>query len=818
MAIINGQSAYFKALVYCKKQKNKKKGKLVMSYAKRKLRVIAFALIAVLFTSMIPVNIYALGEAEPNDTVQKAVKLMFDTDYAGKISGAGDQDFYKISVPQNGYLVLNTEIKDNAFSFTLSETGKLDSRDNILYQAVFDKTITRGKLSSPKIGVKKGTYYLKITKDTGTNFKGAGYKFKINYKSNPFEKEPNDVYSKTKDKLENGTTLYGSIKIGKGDEDWYKMNVPKDGMITLTMSKTGKNTPKIAIYNRNRTEVYDSHAFTKDETKYTTYPIGLKRGTYYVKVYDGALNATMANEYALTLKFAQSEVWEKEFNNTLKTATKAKPSTWYSGSMKPGKNVDSDFYEVKISKAAEYTVNMVYPDNIPNAVYVLSLYDRKENALVNKGVVKKEYNPRNISGDWIINAKTKEKKTSPVYLEKGTYYLKVTALDHTADGKIYKLCVSGGQVVSSIAKASVSKVKDVDFTGKAHTPAITVELNREKLRKGIDYEVAYKNNTNPGTAIITITGKGAYFGTITKTFVINPKPIRLAGSNRFKTAYSIVNEVKRLNGNKKFKTLIVASGTGYPDALSGAYLAKVKGGAVILTSKAEEPTTVNYIKSSLAQGGTVYILGGYGAVPKTLDAKLNSNKIKNVRLKGASRYETNVSVLKNSGIKGQDLIVTTGSDFPDALIASSTGRPVMLVGQKLTDSQKALLKNNKVKSITVISTGTVVPTSIDSELKKASGVSVSRVTGMSKYHVSKAVADRYFKTTKNVVLATGESFPDALAGGTLAIKINAPILLISKGDKKYASQYIKNKKVRQGYVLGGKSAIPEVTISGLLYK
>ena len=71
------------------------------------------------------------------------------------------------------------------------------------------------------------------------------------------------------------------------------------------------------------------------------------------------------------------------------------------------------------------------------------------------------------------------------------------------------------------AGAAISGVSaSYKYTGKAQTPAVTVKIGNKTLVKGKDYTVSYKNNTNAGTATITITGIGDYKGTITKTFKI----------------------------------------------------------------------------------------------------------------------------------------------------------------------------------------------------------------------------------------------------------------------------------------------------------
>ena len=59
------------------------------------------------------------------------------------------------------------------------------------------------------------------------------------------------------------------------------------------------------------------------------------------------------------------------------------------------------------------------------------------------------------------------------------------------------------------------------YTGTEIKPNVTSGT----LVPGVDYEVTYTNNVNVGTATITITGKGNYTGTVTKTFEIVPKTI-----------------------------------------------------------------------------------------------------------------------------------------------------------------------------------------------------------------------------------------------------------------------------------------------------
>ena len=69
---------------------------------------------------------------------------------------------------------------------------------------------------------------------------------------------------------------------------------------------------------------------------------------------------------------------------------------------------------------------------------------------------------------------------------------------------------------------TVSDIPDQTYTGSAITPAIDIETT---LTLDTDYTIEYSDNTNVGTATVTVTGIGNYGGTIERTFTINPKTV-----------------------------------------------------------------------------------------------------------------------------------------------------------------------------------------------------------------------------------------------------------------------------------------------------
>lgn len=74
---------------------------------------------------------------------------------------------------------------------------------------------------------------------------------------------------------------------------------------------------------------------------------------------------------------------------------------------------------------------------------------------------------------------------------------------------------------SDIAAASVSlSGSSYRYTGSAVKPKVTVSFGGKTLKEGTDYTAVYSSNTKPGTASVTISGKGGYEGTVSRPFTI----------------------------------------------------------------------------------------------------------------------------------------------------------------------------------------------------------------------------------------------------------------------------------------------------------
>ncbi|MCD7745032.1 MAG: leucine-rich repeat protein [Lachnospiraceae bacterium] len=68
------------------------------------------------------------------------------------------------------------------------------------------------------------------------------------------------------------------------------------------------------------------------------------------------------------------------------------------------------------------------------------------------------------------------------------------------------------------------------YDGEAKTPDVTVTDGTSILIKDTDYTVSYSNNTDVGTATVTVTGIGNYTGTATTAFTIVKEAIQVGAS------------------------------------------------------------------------------------------------------------------------------------------------------------------------------------------------------------------------------------------------------------------------------------------------
>lgn len=136
------------------------------------------------------------------------------------------------------------------------------------------------------------------------------------------------------------------------------------------------------------------------------------------------------------------------------------------------------------------------------------------------------YAPKNA----VINFSLPTDDDSTWYLSDGTAVTKLPKnLSYSvAIGKNYIPTEKEGKIVLSSKNTTVTlSATSLIYTGKAQKPTVTVTDSNAKKISSKNYMVSYENNKNVGKATLTITFKGSYVGTITKSFKIVPKATTL---------------------------------------------------------------------------------------------------------------------------------------------------------------------------------------------------------------------------------------------------------------------------------------------------
>ncbi len=141
------------------------------------------------------------------------------------------------------------------------------------------------------------------------------------------------------------------------------------------------------------------------------------------------------------------------------------------------------------------------------------------------------------------------------------------------------------------------------------------------------------------------------------------------GPTAYETARKAADKVYSLKAPTK---AIVALGTAWPDAASVSALAYAKSYPICLSKPSTLGTqTAEYL--SARKPAMTYVIGSETVVPKTVyDAIPAATGKSAMRLAGANRYATAAAVARQSvsiteGFSIQDIYITTGLNYPDAL-------------------------------------------------------------------------------------------------------------------------------------------------------
>lgn len=293
---------------------------------------------------------------------------------------------------------------------------------------------------------------------------------------------------------------------------------------------------------------------------------------------------------------------------------------------------------------------------------------------------------------------------------------------------------------------------------------------------------------------------------------------RVAGDNRYTTAIAVSQ--KAFPNGTKAKTVYLASGLDFPDALAGAPIAVAQGGSLLLTDPRALSTEVAAELARLAPEKVV-LIGGEAVMSKSIAQAvaraLPASKIS--RVAGADRYETSRMLAKST--TSTTAYLASGAGFADALAASSVAgarkAPILLVqGSESTVDAATLasLKSSGVKQVIIVGGEGVISKSIASDLT-SKGIKVTRYGGADRYATSQILnAASFTGSVPTVYLATGVDFPDALSGAVVAGRSGAPLLSqpqsCIKGESK---DWLISSRSTSVVLIGGPGALSDAVLA-----
>ncbi len=273
----------------------------------------------------------------------------------------------------------------------------------------------------------------------------------------------------------------------------------------------------------------------------------------------------------------------------------------------------------------------------------------------------------------------------------------------------------------------------------------------------------------------------ALAGTIYR--VVETQVSRLGGFDRYGTAAAISEAVF----DPGVPVVYVATGQNYPDAIAGGPAAAAEGGPVLLVRRDVIPTETAAELTRL-KPGRIVVVGGTAVVSAGVASALAGYTGGTVsRLGGFDRYGTAAAISEAVFDPGVPVVyVATGQNYPDAIAggpaAAAEGGPVLLVRRDVIPTETAAeLTRLKPGRIVVVGGTAVVSAGVASALAGYTGGTVSRLGGFDRYGTAAAISEAVFDPGVPVVyVATGQNYPDAIAGGPAAAAEGGPVLLVRR--------------------------------------
>ena len=474
------------------------------------------------------------------------------------------------------------------------------------------------------------------------------------------------------------------------------------------------------------------------------------------------------------------------------------------------------------------TLEATIEDNDGTGQKVKEYYRSKDYIMNNY----KAYRYNYIGNDFIESNSAQPTIESPLYRQavdksSGQIYFKWDFNDVSSGGyqTAYRIRIYRGDLLSSSTTSGVL-VKQISQASNSTEAAINF---KDMAENNYYFILETKNNRGywscPVMAPFNFTSDPS--SVPSKIKAVN----RFGGANRYETSKVIAeNNFK----NYDMKNVVIASGNNFPDGLSGVTLARRLNAPLLLVDKNPEDSgsqiVLQYILKNLKKDGSIYILGGQGAVSSSYVEYLTQNGYLGsniVRVGGMNRNETSVNIAKTLNLtKGMPIVIANDSTFADALSisskAGSSQMPILLTSKDILNNEvENYIKDINPSKVYIVGGTGAVSENVENEIMKITALSedkIIRLGGQTRYETSEKINNYFYSNDfKSVYVAIGENFPDSLSGSAAAAFNNgAPLVLVSDNSYVTSARAINyltgNNKVTLN-IFGGDRTVTNYLIS-----
>lgn len=554
-------------------------------------------------------------ESVHNNRIDMTDELPLATTIQGSTLGAvpSDEDWYAFEIPENSRAAIDLRFPAGLAAGPAYRVAVYDVLNGrFVYGWDVDSTQFDGStIREQGVFLHAGKYRLSLTGRSEWAAWGVPYSLTVTGAPGFVESEPN-YESAGAVRLPLATPIQGSsLTTGDLDDDYYAIDMPTQGALqvgfTFPAGLADTDAYAVTVFRGDGTQVSDFPltGAQSDGKHLRSSPVPLPAGRAFIRIRgmeswpSWGATYTLSSEWVPTPQSTVTRLAGADRYETSLAISRA--------SFEPGVSVayisgGLDFPDAlagaPVAAMKGAPILLVRPTSVPSSVSaeLKRLKPKRIVVLGGAGVVSEKVRTtlEALTGGSVTRLAGSDRYATAVAISRASF--KTSSVAYLANGSSFPDALSGASV-AGIANAPVLLVKKDSIP-----PAVQAELLRLEVSE-----------------IILLGGSGAISDRAWGSIDL-PGPtsgIRLFGTDRYGTSA----EISRFSFPKRPPVAYIANGRTFPDALSGAAVAGLQKGPVLLVAPGSIPTEVKFELQRL-KPRKIVVLGGTGAVSERVKTQL----------------------------------------------------------------------------------------------------------------------------------------------------------------------------------------------------